>query len=49
VQTRPPFWGNPRFWLVIILIELALIAVVAPDYYVQGLHLLAQLFHMHLP
>ena len=49
---RSPFWrfiGNPRFWLVAVVVELVLIAVLAPNFYVQGLHWLMQMVHIHLP
>ena len=37
---------TPRFWLWIVLAELLLVAILAPDYYVQAWHLVVQLLHL---
>lgn len=49
MQTRTPFWRNPRFWLMAVVVELILMAVFAPDFYTQGWHWLVQVVHIHLP
>ena len=49
MKTKIPFWGNTRFWLVLVVAELILVAMLAPGLYVNGLHLLMQMFQVHLP
>jgi len=49
VKTKIPLWGNSRFWLVVVVVELILVAILAPSWYVNGLHLLMQAFQVHLP
>jgi hypothetical protein len=49
VKTKIPFWGNARFWLVVVVAELILVSMLAPGWYVNGLRLLLQAFHVQLP
>ena len=49
MKTKIPLWGNARFWLVIVVAELILVAMLAPGLYGDGLRLLMQVFHVHLP
>ena len=49
VKTKIPLWGNARFWLVVVVAELILVAMLDPGLYVNGLRLLMQVFQVHLP
>ena len=44
VKTPLPFWGNSRFWLIVVVAELLLVAILAPGFYLSGFHLLLQVF-----
>jgi len=44
VKTHIPWWGNARFWLIVVVAELLLVAILAPGIYVSGFHLLLQVF-----
>jgi len=48
VKTPLPFWGNSRFWLIVVVAELLLVAILAPGFYVSGFHLLLQVFQREL-
>src|SRR5437588_3654871 len=48
MKTPLPWWGNARFWLIVVVAELLLVAILAPDFYVSGFHLLLQVFQREL-
>ena len=39
-----PFWKNIRFWLVVVAVELVLVAVFAPELYVQAFQIITLIF-----
>jgi len=43
MNRKTPWWRNPLLWVAVVAVELILIAILAPNFYVQALHLLMPL------